>query len=159
MNNWTKQLNKKLTQQKSIEQINYWTKNNWIKSNWTVTQLTKFPTEHYTIEQLLNCLLFSWLLFSNLISLYNTSVWFVVFGSKLGMLSRVRGNYYILQNSWLGSRHESCQGLEEIITYFRTHGLDQLWFGSRHESRQGGTASRNTILHCGLDQSMKVVKG
>ena len=35
-----------------------------------------------------------------------------------------------------------CQGLEEIITFFRIHGLDQLWlgslgFGSRGESRQG----------------------
>ena len=30
-----------------------------------------------------------------------------------------------------------CQGLEEMITSFRIHGLDQLWFGSRHESHQG----------------------
>ena len=29
---------------------------------------------------------------------------------------------------WSGSRDEYCQGFEEIITSFRTHGLDQLWF-------------------------------
>ena len=57
-----------------------------------------------------------------------------------------------------------CQGLEEIITSFRIHGLDQLWlgslwFGSRGESRQGMTASRNTILRCGLDQDMKCCQG
>ena len=88
--------------------------------------------------------------------------------------------------------HESRQGLEEIITSFRIHGLDQLWlgqlwfwsrgeshqgmtasrrfllwadrlvqlwFGSRGEIRQGVTALRNTILRCGLDQSMKVIRG
>ena len=49
-----------------------------------------------------------------------------------------------LDHLWFGSRHESCQGLEEIITSSRTHGLDKLWFGSRHESRQVVTASRNT---------------
>ena len=25
--------------------------------------------------------------------------------------------------------HESCQGLKEIVTSSRTHGLDQLWHG------------------------------
>ena len=60
--------------------------------------------------------------------------------------------------------HESRQGLEEIITSFRIHGLDQLWlgslwFGSRGEIRQGMTASRNTILRCGLDQDMKCCQG
>ena len=55
-------------------------------------------------------------------------------------------------------------GCEEIITSFRIHGLDQLWlgslwFGSRGESRQWMTASRNTILRCGLDQDMKCCQG
>ena len=69
-----------------------------------------------------------------------------------------------LDQLWFGSRHESCQGLEEIITSFRIHGLNQLWlgslwFGSRGEIRQGMTASRNTILRCGLDQDMKCCQG
>ena len=70
------------------------------------------------------------------------------FGSRHEMLSRVRGNYYILQNSWLGYIVVWIKAWklsrEEIITSFRTHGLDKLWFGSRHESRQVVTASRNT---------------
>ena len=76
-------------------------------------------------------------------TLFSVVVWI-----KAWKLSRVRGNYYILQNSWLGYIVVWIKAWklsrEEIITSFRTHNLDKLWFGSRHESRQGVTALRNT---------------
>ena len=47
------------------------------------------------------------------------------FGSRNEMLSRVRGDYYILQNSWLGSsvvkiRHESSHLPVTHVALFRT---------------------------------------
>ena len=57
--NWTKQLSKKLTEQKSIDQTNHPTKINWSKSYWTKTLLIKILAEQITIEQLINWHLFS----------------------------------------------------------------------------------------------------
>ena len=57
--NWTKQLSKKLTEQKSIDQTNNPTKINWSKSYWTMSQLIKFLAEQIAIEQLINWHLFS----------------------------------------------------------------------------------------------------
>ena len=57
--NWTKQLSKKTTEQKSIDQTNNPTKINWSKSYWTMSQLIKFLAEQIAIEQLINWHLFS----------------------------------------------------------------------------------------------------
>ena len=64
------------------------------------------------------------------------------FGSRHEMLSRVRGNYYILQNSWFGSIVAWI-----IVVWIKGWKLPRddrfaehyspLWFGSKHESHQG----------------------
>merc|ERR1739842_205269 len=88
----------------------------------------------------------------------------LLFGSRIESCQGMTASRNTILRCGLDQDMKCCQGLEEIITSFRNHGLDQLWlgslwFGSRGESRQGMTASRNTILRCGLDQYMKCCQG
>ena len=62
------------------------------------------------------------------------TVWF---GSRHEMLSRVRGNYYILQNSWFGS----------IVAW-----IIVVWI-------KGWKSPRDDRFRCGLDQDMKCCQG
>ena len=53
--NWTKQLDKKLTEQKSIDQTNNQAKINWLKSYWTISQLiqiSSWTNHNKAIDQL-----------------------------------------------------------------------------------------------------------
>ena len=83
--------------------------------------------KHLTIEQNCSVVICSIIICSIIIS--SNSI------SSEGM----QGNYYILQNSWFGS----------IVAW-----IIVVWI--RGENRQGMTASRNTILRCGLDQAKQL---
>ena len=162
MVNWTHyQLNTEQTnteqiliEQKVFEQNSYWTKTfeQWTSDYWTTVNWAKWLSYQLCIVQLT----FVQLSFVQMTIVQLTCVeltgkllhpsefmaWINCGLDQAWKSSRVRENYYILQTSWLGSivvwiRHGSRQGLEEIITSFRVHGLDQLWFGSGMEIIKG----------------------
>ena len=103
-------------------------------------------------------------------TLFSVVVWIKAWKS-----TRVRGNYYILQNSWFGSIVAWI-----IVVWikgwnssrddrFAEH-YSPLWFGSRHEmlSRVRGNyyilqnswlGSIVVWINCGLDKGVKMVKG